>query len=540
MAIVHGTESSETLDQWDGVTYGADRIYGYGGVDTIYALNGDDEIYGGEGDDWIYGQGNNDLLKGGGGADHLFGGTGTDWASYADAPGEVRASLMPGIGWSGGIAAGDTFDSIENLSGSIYNDFLAGDDGANVVAGQGGHDTLEGLGGADRLEGGTGFDTASYVFSPVGVFVSLISGLGSGGHAAGDTLVGIENLVGADEYDDVLVGNDGPNTLSGGFGGYDSLKGGGGVDTLYGGAEDDILDGGSDADVMYGGHNNDTYYVDNFSDDIIEHPSQGSDTVRASVSYALPADADVELLRTTDHNGTAPINLYGNASGNQIIGNNGPNTIYGGGGVDHMIGRFGNDTYYVDNTNDSVDEDPGQGSDTVYARVSWTLTSDADVETLAADDIFFDAPFNLTGNLSGNVIRGNNGNNTLNGREGNDELIGLGGQDWFLFDTALDAMWNVDTITNFSVVDDTIRLDDDIFSSGLTPDNSVASSQFVVGAEAAAPGHRIIYNNASGDVFYDSDGTGSTAAIRFARLSAGLADPTDLDPLTNFDFFVIA
>jgi serralysin len=460
MAIVEGTENSETIDQWDGVTYGADRIYGYGGVDTIYGLNGDDEIYGGEGDDWIHGQGHNDVLKGGGGADHLFGGTGTDWASYADAPTRVYAYLGPGLtsahwgpGGHVGIADGDVFDSIENLSGSAYNDELGGNDSANTLAGQGGDDHLEGWGGADRLDGGPGSDWAHYWNSPVGVFVSLISGLGSGGHAQGDTLNSIENLTGSLYGDDVLVGNDSPNVLAGRFG-HDSLKGGGGIDTLHGQNGNDMLDGGAGADIMIGGTDNDIYIVDNASDQVDERAGEGSDTVRASVSYVLPAGEDVEFLTTTDEDGTAAITL--------------------------------------------------------------------------------------TGNETGNVVRGNNGNNTLNGGHGNDELIGNGGMDWFLFDTPLDAMWNADTITNFSVVDDTIRLDATIFSSSLTPDNSVAGSQFFVGSAAGDANHRIIYNNTTGAVLYDSDGTGDAPAIQFATLSAGLADPTDPDPLTHFDFFVVA
>jgi Ca2+-binding RTX toxin-like protein len=140
---------------------------------------------------------------------------------------------------------------------------------------------------------------------------------------------------------------------------------------------------------------------------------------------------------------------------------------------------------------------------------------------------------NLTGNASGNVIIGNNGNNVLNGSDGNDDLTGLGGQDSFLFDTPLNAATNVDDITDFNVADDTILLDQTIFSSSLTPGSSVAGSQFVIGTAALDAGDRIIYNSATGAVFYDSDGTGPTAAIQFAQLSAGL-------PLTNFDFLVVA
>ena len=143
------------------------------------------------------------------------------------------------------------------------------------------------------------------------------------------------------------------------------------------------------------------------------------------------------------------------------------------------------------------------------------------------------AAINLTGNANGNVVIGNDGNNVINGGDGNDELTGLGGQDSFLFDTALNAAINVDEITDFNVADDTIWLDDDIFSSGLTANNSVAGSQFVIGPAALDAGDRIIYNSATGAVLYDSDGTGPTAAVQFARLSAGL-------PLTNFDFLVVA
>ena len=60
---------------------------------------------------------------------------------------------------------------------------------------------------------------------------------------------------------------------------------------------------------------------------------------------------------------------------------------------------------------------------------------------------------------------------------------------------------------------------------------SVAGSQFVIGPAAQDAGDRIIYNDATGAVYYDSDGTGAAAAIQFAELSPGLA-------LTNHDFFV--
>ena len=97
----------------------------------------------------------------------------------------------------------------------------------------------------------------------------------------------------------------------------------------------------------------------------------------------------------------------------------------------------------------------------------------------------------------------------------------------------MSAAFNIDEITDFNVADDTVRLDDDIFSSDLLANNSVAGSQFVIGAAALDAGDRIIYNSATGAVYYDSDGTGAAAQIQFAELSPGLA-------LTNFDFLVVA
>jgi Ca2+-binding RTX toxin-like protein len=155
------------------------------------------------------------------------------------------------------------------------------------------------------------------------------------------------------------------------------------------------------------------------------------------------------------------------------------------------------------------------------------LPAGADVELLTTDNDGGTATINLYGNETGNAVRGNNGSNTVSGGDGNDELTGLGGEDFFHFNTPLNAASNVDVITDFSVADDWIVLDDAIFtglSSGLV-------GQFVIGTAALEAYDRIIYNDATGALLYDSDGTGSAPAIQFAELSAGLA-------LTYLDFLV--
>ncbi len=86
-----------------------------------------------------------------------------------------------------------------------------------MIIGNAGNNILAGLGGADSLDGGAGIDTASYAVSNAGVNVSLMTGLGSGGDAEGDTLIRIENLTGS-AFNDTLEGNGGNNVLTGGAG----------------------------------------------------------------------------------------------------------------------------------------------------------------------------------------------------------------------------------------------------------------------------------------------------------------------------------
>jgi Ca2+-binding RTX toxin-like protein len=527
MANVFGTDNPETLNLSDGVTNNADTIFGFGGDDDIFGLGG------------------NDLILGGAGADDINGGSGTDTASYTDSASGVTVNLGAGTG-VGGTAEGDTLTSIEDVTGSEHDDFLIGNAGNNVLTGledndilkggggtdtlfgDSGNDRLKGGGGADTLNGGSGIDTADYADSAAGVVVVLITDTAGNGDAEGDELNSIENLSGS-AFDDHLYGHDGVNVLVG-RDGNDTLKGFGANDTLRGEDGNDYLDGGAGADAMIGGIGDDIYIVDNAGDAVTESGGEGIDTVRVSTSWTMTAGADIELLETTDETDTVAINLTGNATGNEIIGNDGANTINGGGGVDQMTGRGGNDTYFVDNAGDTVAEAAGQGQDQVRTSVSWTLTAGADVETLRTTNDAGVGAINLTGNASGNVVRGNNGNNVINGGDGDDELTGLGGADSFLFNTPLSAAFNVDVITDFNVADDTILLDDAIFSA--FANGPLAAERFVVGAAALDASDNIIYDDTTGAIYYDTDGNGAAAAVQFAQVTAGLA-------ITNLDFLVV-
>lgn len=510
---------------------------------TINGTNGADSLYGTDIRELIYGYGGNDSLKGFGGNDHLDGGAGIDTAFYGDSTVGVAVNLATGRG-TGGSAEGDTLVNVENVYGSYYGDTLTGNDAANLLQGLEGNDVLKGGGGADRLigsigddflkgggggdylEGGDGIDTADYSEATGYVTADLRMAPGVGGVAAGeaigDRFVSVENLTGS-AYGDTLFGTDGVNVIRG-LDGDDWLSGFAGNDTLEGAAGRDLLDGGAGADTMIGGLGDDRYRVDNVGDIVRENAGEGADSVESLISYTLGANLENLHLNYGNLNGT------GNALNNYISGFSGDNILDGGLGADVMAGSLGNDTYYVDNASDSVRETAGQGSDTVRTTVSYGLPAGQDIEYLATMSHSGTAAINLYGNATGNIVSGNDGANTIAGGDGRDELFGGGGPDRFLFDTAPNAATNMDVISDFNVADDTIVLENAVFTALAA--GPLAADRFVVGAAALDANDNVIYNAANGALLYDADGNGAGAAVQFAQATAGLA-------LTANDFLVV-
>ena len=185
------------------------------------------------------------------------------------------------------VIARDTL--IENFVAGSGNDLVIGNAAANRLDGREGNDILNGGKGADSLDGGDGLDTASYADSPGRVVVRLHNtSAAKYGDAEGDTLTGIENLVGSG-HNDVLAGDGGDNRLEGGdgnddlfggpAGGDDVMLGGNGDDRIYGGKGNDTLTSGHGHDLLKGGLGEDVLIADGDDMNVLNGGS-GRDTFR--------------------------------------------------------------------------------------------------------------------------------------------------------------------------------------------------------------------------------------------------------------------
>jgi Ca2+-binding RTX toxin-like protein len=287
------------------------------------------------------------------------------------------------------------------------------------------------------------------------------------------------------------------------------------IENAIGTGYNDTLMGNSLANVLTGGAGNDTYLVQGEEDSVVELAGGGTDLVLSTGNFTL--SSNVENLTLT---GAAHIDGTGNTLNNQIVGNNGDNIINGGGGDDRMIGGRGNDIYVVDRAGDTVIEYAGNGADTVESSISYTLGTYVENLTLKGE-----AAIKGTGNALNNQITGNGASNVLTGGAGNDS---------FVFNTLLRST-NIDTITDFVHGADKIVLDDAIFSLGMyVPASGTAldPGRFQLGAAADSYFDRIIYNQATGALFYDADGYGGAAAIQIATIGS---KPV----LDASDFFVV-
>ncbi|CAN5391087.1 hypothetical protein BH10PSE4_BH10PSE4_39190 [soil metagenome] len=487
-----------------------DTLFGGAGNDTLAGTTGDDTIMGLGGNDSIVAGSGKDTLDGGTGKDTLVGGAGDD-VYVIDNIGDVIVETF-GSGTDTAetsvtyaLATAVSIETLRAAAGTAPIN-LTGNDYAQTLVGNAGINTLDGKGGLDTLIGGAGNDT--YIVDATN---DVIIELAGEGYDAVKTTAAAYALAANIE---VLT-----------FVGTGAFKGTGNAlaNVITGGAGIDSLDGGAGADRLVGGLGNDTYVVDNLGDLVVENANEGLDLVKATVaSYAL--GANIENLTFA---GTGNFSGFGNALANVITGGSGNDALDGRAGADRLVGGLGDDVYYVDNALDVVVELAGQGNDRILTTLASAKAADH-VETL-----IFAGTGNFQGfaNATGTFVFGAAGNDTLTGGAGvdflggmggNDTLTGGGGADIFYFDG---PNTGIDRIADFQVGLDHIELRGNTF--GVT---SLASLGLVSGAApvASTTAPSLLYNTATGALFFDADGSDPNAAVQIAVLTGkpvlGLGD----------------
>jgi Ca2+-binding RTX toxin-like protein len=488
-----GASGGVTAYLWNSQATGADgsdtltnieNLVGSGFDDRLDGANTGNSLDGGTGADTLYGYAGNDTLTGGAGNDTLDGGADLDTASYAGATGAITALLWNAQ--ASGADGTDTLFSIENLTGSGFNDRLDGDNSANGLSGGAGADSLYGYGGNDTLSGGAGDDvldgsaendTATYAGATGAVTALLWNGQASGADGA-DLLISIENLVGSG-FNDRLDGDNNANVLDGGAG-ADTMLGYDGNDTLVGGAGNDSLTGGNGNDTFRfaaSANGIDTIADLTLDDTILVEAtlgtisagngsavtgknvqvssSAGVTTLWIDTNNAAGAEVQIKIagtyaannLKLVDNgNGTTSITR---AAALNLSGTAGNETLTGAGTNDTLSGLAGNDVLIGGAGNDALDG--GADSDTAsYAGATGAVTAllwngqatGADgTDTLTAIENLIGSGFNdrLDGDNNANSLSGGAGADSLYGYGGNDTLAGGAGND------AIDGGADVDT-----------------------------------------------------------------------------------------------
>ncbi|RCJ28200.1 hypothetical protein A6S26_11720 [Nostoc sp. ATCC 43529] len=573
---ISGTEMKDFISG----LLGNDSLVGLGDNDTLDGGDGNDTLDGGTGNDSLIGGKGNDTYTVDSLSDVITEGLNAGTDLVKSSVNWVLGANLENLTLIGTEAINGTGNSLKNvLTGNNAANFLKGEDGNDKLIGNAGNDTLVGGAGNDTLDGGVGNDSLdggagddTYIVDSPGD--TITEGLNAGKDLVKSSVsfvlaVNLENLTltastaingTGNNLNNILIGSTAANTLNG-LDGNDSLIGGTGNDTLVGGAGNDTLDGGAGNDSLDGGAGDDIYTVDSLSDKVTEGLNAGIDLVKSAVAFVL--GDNLENLTLT---GSKVINGTGNSLNNIITGNGGANilsgengndtliggsgndTLFGGAGDDELDGGagddsldggVGNDTYTVNSLSDSISEGLNAGTDLVKSSIAWVLGNNLENLTLTGS-----SAINGTGNSLNNIITGNGGANILSGEDGNDSLFGGAGIDTLLGGTGDDVLaggvgkdvltggsgrdslyltdtrtGGFDTITDFTVGDDTIFISKAEFVLTQSVNTTLDSSIFRLGTSATAAGDRFIYDQITGNLFFDKDGTGSGAKVQIAQFS---------------------
>lgn len=506
-----GSNGADILNGDRGTSTNADTLFGGGGND-VYRVYAQSDVVS---ENTVDAAGTITLVDAGGTNDTIF--TSADYSLATNA-----AADSDGV--TGGTQAAGDF--IETLSAADQSSsvglMLTGGANANTIIGAQGNDTINGGAGADRMIGLGGNDT----FAVDNAGDVIIEDANGGSDTVNVNILSYTlnaaaavEIVNLNVGTSTFVGNGFAQRINGSIGG-DDITGGGGADTLAGG-------GGAD-----------TYRVSTQDTVIIDSDGLANviDYTAATGGYDV-ADG-VSITAMTASSATGNVFLVGNNQVQTLTGNAGDNILNGAGGLnagngDTLVGGAGNDTYRVFNSNyngtltptggDVVTETIGNGTDTVFTSANFVLGNF--VENLVAADARFQTNLTLIGNGLDNQISGSFGNNVIYGGAGRDTLTGLDGKDTFHF--AETGLANADIIADFSSAQgDKISLDATTFAAtggAAGFGGTVDGNEFQLGTAATGNQATILYDQATGRVFFDSDGAGAGTAVLFAQLNPGTA-----------------
>lgn len=494
------------------------------GIENLTGSGFDDTLTAGAGVNVLQGGVGNDTLAGGAGADVLVGGDGIDTVDYSTSVGAVSITLTANpaqatIG-SGGDAQGDQINTMENVTGSAFNDQLIGSTGDNRLDGGGGNDLMRGDAGADVLIGGAGNDTIDYANVVAGaggvtiVLDAVATTVGIGSHAEGDQISGIENVNGT-VNDDILTGSSLGNRLDGGTG-NDQLFGMGGDDTLLVGNGDDIADGGDGNDTV----------------------DYSAATTNIAIALSNTAGANATVLGGAAGDQVRNVeNIIGTGGNDQLIGNNADNFFRGGAGGDIINGSGGIDTadYATSTAGVSIQLNDTAGGLATVSGGHAVGDQISNVENLIGST-FADI---LIGNLGANRLDGGSGDDTIRGGAGADTIIGGAGIDTVDYSTSTAAVsltltavpTSATTGSGGDAAGDTVNTIENIIGSnfsdtliGSTDANKLVSGAAAAGSEVlrGAGGADLLIANGIGTHNFLGDGVGGqTAGIDTYRMLAG-------------------
>ncbi len=428
-------------------------VHGTAGTDLIHGLNHvNDRLVGGDGDDTLRGHDGDDVLIGGVGADSLEGGSGLDTADYSTATSGITLEFYVPQN-NTGDAAGDVFSSIENFTGSAFDDIIKATVNANLVSGGAGNDTLYGLQGSDTLDGGAGNDIVwggpnnnegdefrfegNFGNDTIADFdvtdplerIRLIGVAGidnfadlqanhlsmvNGNAVITDTLGNTITLLNADalpltaehfffdassyEVEGLtLFGTTANDTIWGQNGndaiysgeGNDSLFGDGGDDTLVGGIGNDTLSGGSGSDVLNGGEGSDILVGDGF--DFLDGGADFDQFNVRNGDIVQDSGLTYDTAVIADNSGVF-LSIDGWSGVERVNGNVGNDTIDGSTSIEDLLldGFVGDDSILGGNGNDTLYG--GDGADIVFGGAGDDVFSSDGFDTLdggEGDDLYY-------------------------------------------------------------------------------------------------------------------------------------------------------